>query len=110
MDIYINVCVILSGASLNWSIIVDNVSRDHAGNSFVAAVAPSSSSVHNTGRLSTIFFKDGEISWNIELDVTAAASIGSLYHNDDTLVVSIGIILHFIRSLSKIVGRNLDNP
>jgi hypothetical protein len=110
MDIYINVCVILGGASLNWSVIVHNVSSDHAGNSFVAAVAPSSSSVHDTGRLSTIFFEDGEISRDIELDVKAAASIGSLDHNDNTLAISIGIILHFIRSLSKIVGRNLDNP
>ena len=95
---------------MNWSVIVDDVSSDHAGNSFVAAVAPSGSSVHNTGRLSTIFFEDGEVSWDIKFDVKAAASIGSLYHNDNTLVISIGIILHFIRSISKIVSRNLDNP
>ena len=48
MDININISIIFGWASLNWCIIVNNIFGKHACNSFVEAVAPVSTSLHNT--------------------------------------------------------------
>ena len=75
MNININEGVILGWAPLNGCIIVDDVLGDHASDSLVAAVEPMSSSIHDSGRLATLLLKDCKIGWDIELDVTAAASV-----------------------------------
>jgi hypothetical protein len=48
MDVNINISVILGWASLNWSIIVNNIFGKHACNSLIEAIAPVSTSLHDT--------------------------------------------------------------
>lgn len=48
MDVDIDVGVIFGWASLNWSIVVNNIFGKHACNSLVEAVAPVGTSLHYT--------------------------------------------------------------
>ena len=48
MEININISIILGWASLNWSIIVNNIFGKHACNSLIEAIAPVSTSLHDT--------------------------------------------------------------
>jgi hypothetical protein len=86
MNVDVNEGVILGWASLDWSIIVDNVLGDHTGNPLVAAVEPVGASGHDSGGLSTFFLEHGEVGWDIELDITAAASIAPLDHGEHALI------------------------
>jgi hypothetical protein len=80
MDIDINIGIILGWASLNWSIVVDNVLGEHASHSLVEAIAPMSTWRHDTSRLTTNLFEDCEVRWYIKLDVKAAALVRSFDH------------------------------
>ena len=95
MNIHINVGVVLSWASLDWSIVVNNTLGKHASYSSVAAVTEVSTCIHDTLRLSTVLLQDHKIGWNIELEITAAASIASSYHHNDTF--GVWIVATFLR-------------
>ena len=109
MNINVDVGIILGWTSLNWSIIVDDISCEHAGNSSVAAIAPSCSSIHCSNWFSTNFFKNCEVSWYIKLYIKTAALISSFDHNNNTLSVSMSLVGNFICCISEIVCRYLDD-
>jgi hypothetical protein len=109
MNVNINKSIILGWASLNWSIIVDNVLGDHASDSLVTAVEPMGSCLHYTCGLTTLFLKDCEVGWDIKFDVTATATIRSLDHSNNSLLVTVSLSLHLVSCLCKRTGRYLDD-
>jgi hypothetical protein len=101
MDINIYVSVILGWASLNWSIIVNNVPSKEACNSLVTAVTPLSTCWHHSVGCTTDLFEHGEICWNIHLNVTATALVASLDHANNALFASLSGIGHLLCSVQK---------
>jgi len=109
MNININIGIILCWASLNWGIIVDNISGKHARNSFPAWIAPLCTSRHDSGGCAAILFEYGVVCWNIKLQLAAAASIASFDHHNNTLPVGVGSACHFVSSLGQVVRSHLEN-
>lgn len=109
MDIDIDVGVIFGWASLNWSIVVNNVFGKHACNSLVEAVAPVGTSLHDTSWSSTTFLKNNEVSWHIKFDIKAAALVRSADHNNNALLVWVSLTLHLLSGILKVGGWNLND-
>lgn len=103
MDVNIDVSIILGWTSLNWGVIVDDISCEHTGHSSVTAVTPSGSSIHCSNRFTTDFLEHGEICWHIKLDIETTALVGSLDHDDNALVVSVGLTLHLVSCFNEII-------
>lgn len=104
MNVDIDVSIVLSWALLNWSIVVDDVLGEEADDSSVAAVAPMGTSLHEWLRCTTVLFENGEVSWNIHLDITAAALVIGPNHGHNALVVTVWILvvsIHFVSSLRE---------
>lgn len=72
---------------MNRSVVVDDGLGYHAGNSASAAIAPLGTRCHHTGRLSARFLKSSETSRDIKLEVTAAATVASLDHDNNWLLI-----------------------
>jgi hypothetical protein len=89
VDVDINVGIVLGRASVNWSIVVNDVLCNHASYSFVAAVAEVSSCIHNSFRATAALFKNDEVGWHVKLKITTTASIVSFNHDDNALIVAV---------------------
>ena len=68
-------------------IIVDYSLSEHAGDTSVAAVAPLSTRQHDACGSPARLLERGETRRDIELEVKATATVASLDHNDDRLLV-----------------------
>lgn len=109
MNIDINIGIIFGRTSLNRCVIVYDIFSNHTSNSPIAAITPLSTSLHNTGWFTPIFFKDNKVCWNVKLEITAAASIWSLDHSNNGLIISTTTVVHLLCSISTWIGSNLNN-
>lgn len=109
MNINIDISVILGWASVDWSIVVNNVFCYHTGDSTVTGVAPLGSWVHDAFGCTPIFLQNDEVGWDIKLKITAAASVTLLDHANDALVVGVSGTSHLGGSFIETSGRDLDD-
>jgi hypothetical protein len=100
MNIDINVSVILSWASLDWSVIVDDVLGEHASNSLVEAIAPLGTWGHHTSGFTTFLFENSKVGWDIKLDIETAALVRDFNHGQNSLLVRISGSCHLVLGIS----------
>lgn len=97
VEVDTDVGVVLGGAVVDGGVVVHDGLGEHTGHSSVAAVAPVRALLHDACASPAALFERGQTRRNVELEVTAATTVGTLDHDNNRLFIGSGFGQHLNR-------------
>lgn len=91
VQINTDVSVVLGGAVVDGRIVVNDSLCQHASDARCAAIAPLGAWGHDTSGLAAALLECGETGGDVELEVATAAAVATLHHDDDRLLIGLGL-------------------